>query len=86
MRRDLAVWLLIAVGAALAVIAIGRPDLFTGGQGVRLLYLMLLLAYIGSAALTGARRGRSRPLVYAVVWLAVIVALVGGYRLWESWR
>ncbi len=85
MRRQAAVYILLACGGALLVIALFRPDLLTGGRGISLLYAMLLLAFIGSAVWTGARMDMGQALRNAVIWLAIIVALASGYRLWQSW-
>ena len=85
MRRQAALWLLLAVGGALGVVALARPDLLAGGRGVSVLYLSLLLAYVGAAVWTGTRMDMGRALYQAVVWVAIIVALAGGWRLWQAW-
>ena len=85
MGREGALWLLLAVGGALAVIALARPDLLAGGRGVNLLYLGLLLAYMGGAVWAGARMDMSRTLLQAVIWVAAFVVLASGWRLWQAW-
>jgi hypothetical protein len=85
MRQQAAIWILLAVGAALVVVALGRPDLIRGQQGASILYLLLMLAFVGSAMWTRARLDPGSAVRDALIWLAVIVALAGGYRLWESW-
>jgi hypothetical protein len=83
-RREAAVWILLAVGAALAIVWIARPDLIAG-RGRSLLYATLLLAFVGSSVWAGGRAKLSTMLYQAVIWLAIVVGLAGGYRLWQSW-
>jgi hypothetical protein len=85
MRREAAVWLLLAAGVALAVIALAQPQLLADGRGPRLLYLTLLLAFVGSAVWARSRLAPGAALRNVVIWLAIMVALAGGYRLWETW-
>jgi hypothetical protein len=85
MRRQGSLWLLLFGGGALGVIALARPDLLQGGRGVSLLYIVLLLAYLGGSAWVSVRLTPGRVLTQAVVWLAIFVALAGGYRLWQAW-
>ncbi len=85
MRRDAAIWILLACGGALGVIALMRPELLSGGQGVNLLYFALLFAFVGSAAVTHFRASPGGALRNILIWLAVVVALAGAYRVWEIW-
>jgi drug/metabolite transporter (DMT)-like permease len=85
MRRQAAVWILLVCGTAFAVVAIVRPELLSGQRALSLLYATMLLAFVGSAAWAGARANLGATLYQAVIWLAIIVALAGGYRLWQSW-
>lgn len=85
MRRQAAIWILLFAGGALGVIAIARPDLISGRRGLQVLYLVGLLAFVGSAAFTSMRASPGGAARNALIWLVVVVALAGGYRLWRTW-
>lgn len=85
MRQQTAIWILLACGGALGVIALMRPDLLAGGMGVRLLYFALLLAFVGSAAVTHFRASPGGAARNVLIWLVVVVAIAAVYRLWQTW-
>jgi hypothetical protein len=84
MRRDAAIWILLALGSAFAVVAFARPDLLSGQRGLWALYGLLVLAYVGSSAWVALRLKPGASLRYIVIWLAIAVALAMGYRLWQA--
>lgn len=85
MRRDAAIWILLALGSAFAVVAFLRPDLLSSQRALWLLYSVLVLAYVGSSAWVVMRFNPSAALRYVVIWLAIAVALGMGYRFWQAY-
>ncbi len=85
MRQNAAIWLLLAFGAAFAVVALARPGLLSGQQGLWALYGLLVLAYVGSSAWVYMRMNPGAALRNVVIWIAVAVAIAAGYRLWEAY-
>lgn len=83
MRRDAAIWMLLAFGAAFVVVALMRPDLISGQQRLWALYSLLVLAYVGSAGWVYMRTNPSSAVRNALLWIVIFVLLAFGYRLWE---
>jgi len=78
--RGRARWpLWVAIGLVAALVVLGA-DAVAGEDAPRLVYLGLLLVFLGVGAWWGFLRGRlSRGLRHAAIWIAIALALVAGY-------
>lgn len=83
MRRDAAIWILLALGVAFALVAFARPDLLSGQRGLWALYSLLVLAYVGSSAWVYMRASPGTAVRNLLIWIALFVLIAFGYRLWE---
>jgi aspartyl protease family protein len=78
-------WLLwIAVVGGVAALAFILNSIFPGAANgsdrwMRLLYLVVLLAFISSGLIIGRRRFSRQGLKYAAAWIAISVVLLLGY-------
>ncbi len=71
------VWIAIGLVAALVVLA---ADALVGEQALRLIYLGLLLVFIGAGVWWAFIRGNvSRSLRHAAIWVVIGAVLVAGY-------
>lgn len=84
MGRKAAIWLLLALGAGLAVVAVGRPHLITSPQAPWALYSVLLLVYLLSTGWVYFRADPGATVRNIAIWLAVAVVIAAGYRLWQG--
>jgi hypothetical protein len=82
-RRDAAIWILLACVGALAVVALRRPELLAGPRGVAVISSAAMLAYVGSAGWVRFQTAPSRALRHAAIWLAVLLAIAAAYRVWR---